>query len=190
VGETGVVVVGASGAGKTTTSLQLAARGHSLLGDEIALIRLPTSEIVPFRRAVNVRPGRYGQALAATLGLADHGNGSPPNPPWAGVHRITDLFPGRSARPVPLRAAFFLAGFADAPSLEPFQLTLDHADVFSWITTPEIAYCSWGVAPARRAFRLMVLKQVLSRIPCWLVKVGPPRDTAELIERTVEELSC
>jgi hypothetical protein len=100
------------------------------------------------------------------------------------------LFPGRSPEPVPLRAVFFLAGFNDSPSVEPFRLTLEHANVFDWITTPEIAYCSWGVAPARRAFRLMVLKQVLSRIPCWLLKVGPPSETAELIESTMEKLSC
>jgi hypothetical protein len=184
VGDAGVVLVGASRAGKTTTSLHLAARGHPLLGDEIALIRLATSEVVPFRRAVNVRPGQHGQQLAAVLGLSEAGDG------WARPHRISELFPDRPARPTPLRAVFFLAGFADHPSLEPFQLTLDQADVFSWITAPEIAYCSWGLVPARRSLRLMVLTQVLSRIPCWLVKVGSPSDTVQLIERTVEELSC
>ena len=118
---------------------------------------------MPFRRAVNLRPGPRGQELAAALGLSDNGDGSPANAEWVGRHRITELFPDRPARPAPLRAVFFLAGFADRPSLEPFQLTLDQADVFGWITTPEIAYCSWGITPARRAFRLMVLKQVLSR---------------------------
>jgi hypothetical protein len=188
IGEAGAVLVGASHSGKTTTSLHLAARGHTLLGDEIALIRLATSEVVPFRRAVNPRPGRYGQELAATLRLSDDGDGSAASPQWARPHRITELFPDRPARPAPVRAIFFLAGFADRASLEPFQLTLDRADVISWITTPEIAYCSWGLVPARRAFRLLVLKQLIARIPCWLVKAGPPRDTAELIERTVEEL--
>lgn len=189
IGDAGVVLVGASHSSKTTTSLHMAARGHTLLGDEVALIRLATSEVVPFRRAVNVRPGPRGQELAAVLGL-DEGTSSDSNPKWVGQHRITELFPGRPARSAPLRAVFFLAGFADSPSLEPFQLTLDRPDVFGWITTPEIAYCSWGIAPARRAFRLIVLKQVLARIPCFLVKVGPPRDTVELIQRTVEELRC
>jgi hypothetical protein len=188
--EAGVVLVGASHAGKTTTALHLAARGHPLLGDEIALIRLATSEIVPFRRAVNVRPGPLGQELAGVLGLSDDGDGASSSAQWARPHRITDLFPDRPARPAPLRAVFFLSGFADRPSLEPFHLTFDQADVFSWITTPEIAYCSWGLAPARRAFRLVVLRQALSRIPCWFLQVGPPRDTVDLIERTMEELSC
>jgi len=189
MGEAGVVLVGASHSSKTTTSLHIAARGHTLLGDEVALIRVATTEVVPFRRAVNLRPGPRGAELAAVLGL-EKGNGETASDEWTGRYRITELFPDRPARSAPLRAVFFLAGFADCPSIERFQLTLDRADVFSWITTPEIAYCSWGIAPARRAFRLLVLKELLSRIPCWLVKVGPPRDTVALIERTVEELAC
>ncbi len=187
VGAAGIILVGASHAGKTTTSLHLAARGHTLLGDEIALIRQATGEVVPFRRAVNIRPGPYGEDLAGELGLsaADVAADADITP-----RRIADLFPRQRPRPVPLRAAFFLAGFADRPSIEPFQLTFDQAEVFDWITTPEIAYCSWGVAPARRAVRLVVLKRTLARIPCWQVKVGPPRDTAALIEHTMEEGSC
>ncbi|HSP99194.1 MAG TPA: hypothetical protein VL049_18385 [Candidatus Dormibacteraeota bacterium] len=189
MGEAGVVLVGASRAGKTTTSLHLAARGHTLLGDEIALIRLATSEIIPFRRAVNIRPGPYGDDLAGELGLsaADVAAASDAD---ITPRRIGELFPRRPARPAPLRAAFFLAGFAEQPSIEPFQLTFDQTEVFDWITTPEIAYCSWGVAPGRRAVRLLALRQTLARIPCWQVKVGPPRDTVALIERTMEERSC
>lgn len=190
VGQAGVVLVGASHAGKTTTALHLAARGHTLLGDEIALIRLASGEIVPFRRAVNIRPGPHGRALAAALGLAGDAEDSSSTPHWAGSYRITELFPDRPAGPTPLRAVFFLSGFADRPSLDRFELALDHDDVIGWITTPEIAYCSWGVAPARRALRLMALRQMLSGIPCWLLKAGSPRDTVELIERTVEELVC
>jgi len=186
MGDTGVVLVGATHAGKTTTALHLAARGHTLLGDEIAVIRLTSGDIVPFRRAVNIRPGEHGQTLAGLLGLRDREDGSS----WATRHRISVLFPGQIARPVPLRMVFFLNGFADRPAIEPFELTLDQADVLGWITTPEIAYCSWGLEPARRAFRLVVLRQTLSRVPCWLLTVGSPRDTVEVIERTVEGLSC
>ncbi|MGH7789273.1 MAG: hypothetical protein ACRERC_20555 [Candidatus Binatia bacterium] len=191
IGEAGAVLVGASRAGKTTTSLHLAARGHALLGDEIALIRIATGEIVPFRRAVNLRPGPYREDLARELGLppADQSESAAAEADSV-PHRITELFPRQPAHPAPLRAVFFLAGFADRASVEPFQLTLGHEDIFAWITTPEIAYCSWGMAPARRALRLLALKQTLSRIPCWLVKVGPPRDTVQVIERTMEELAC
>jgi hypothetical protein len=190
IGEAAAMLVGASRAGKTTMALHLASRGHPLLGDEIALIRLATREVVPFRRSVNVRPGPHADELAGALGLSGGRNGSPWEAPERAIHRITALFPGRPARPTRLRAAFFLAGFADQPAREAFQLTLDREDVIGWITTPEIAYCSWGLAPARRAFRLMVLRQALSQTPSWLLKVGRPGDTAALIERTMEELAC
>lgn len=190
IGGAGVVLVGATHAGKTTTALHLAARGHTLLGDEVAAIRLASREIVPFRRAVNVRPGPHGRVLADALGLTDsRGDGTTPDV-WATRHRIAALFPAQRPQPVPLRIVCFLGGFADAPAIEPFRLSLDREDVLGWITTPEIAYCSWGLDPARRALRLMVLKEALSRVPCWLITVGPPRDTVELIERTVEELAC
>ena len=190
MGDAGVVLVGASRAGKTTTSLHLAARGHTLLGDEIALIRLSTNELVPFRRAVNVRPGPHREELAGLLGLRDQVDESPFDLMWGRRDRISQLFPGQPARPTPLRAVFFLGGFADRPSAEPYRLTLDQEDVFDWITTPEIAYCSWGLSPSRRAFRLLVLRQALARVPCWILRLGPPRETVELIELTMEGLSC
>jgi hypothetical protein len=188
IGEAGAVLVGASRGGKTTTALHLAARGHMLLGDEIALVQLSTRELVPFRRAVNVRPGPLGQELTAMLGVADPVDEASSQSAWGDRHRISKLFPGPDAVRAPLRAVFFLAGFAERASLKPFQVTLEHSDVFSWITTPEIAYCSWGLDPTRRAMRLMVLKNVLSKVPCWLVTAGSPRETVELIERTMEEL--
>jgi serine kinase of HPr protein (carbohydrate metabolism regulator) len=54
IGAAGVVLVGASHSGKTTTSLHLAARGHTLLGDEIALIRLATGAAGPLRPGAGV----------------------------------------------------------------------------------------------------------------------------------------
>jgi hypothetical protein len=29
----------------------------------------------------------------------------------------------------------------------------------------------------------------MARVPCWILRLGSPRDTVELIERTMEELS-
>jgi hypothetical protein len=196
IGDAGLILVGASRSGKTTTALHLAARGHALLGDEIAMIRLTTGEILPFRRTVNVRPGPYGRELAAALGVLDDGHtgqGSPMDGGdggWTGPRRISEAFPGHAVRPAPLRVVFFLNGFASRPSLEPFRLTLDREDVISWVTTPEIAYCSWGLEPAQRAFRLLVLRRTLTRIPCWLLTLGPPCETTALIERTMEESQC
>jgi len=84
--------------------------------EEIALVELTTRELVPFRRAVNVRPGRYGQELTAMLDLPDPVEDASARW-WDGRHRISDLFPGPPAARAPLRAVFFLAGFVIAASL-------------------------------------------------------------------------
>jgi hypothetical protein len=190
VGNAGLVLVGGSHAGKTNTALHVAARGHALLGDEVALIRLATREIVPFRRTMKLRPGPYEPALAAAAKRFGTLEESPLDNRWGGTHRIGELFPDTPARPTNLRAVFFLRGFADHPSLESFQLTLGDRDVFNWLATPEIAYSSWGLGPQRRAMRVLTLKQLLSRVPCWLLDVGAPTETAEIIERTMEGLGC
>ena len=108
---------------------------------------------------------------------------------WVEPHWISELFPGPCPRPVSLRAVFFLGGFADRASLAPFQLTLDDKDVIDWLAQPAIAYCSWGLAAERRA-RLLALRQVLARVPCWMLKLGTPVETTNLIELTMEELRC
>ncbi len=114
------------------------------LGDEIALIRLATGEIVPFRRTVNVRPGPRGRELAAVLGHRPEATISCERRVGRRIESPS-CSPARSARTRrPCGRSSFWPDSPSSPSVEPFQLTLDHANVFDWITTPEIAYCSWG----------------------------------------------
>jgi hypothetical protein len=198
VGNAGLVLTGGTRAGKTTTALHVAARGHALLGDEIALIRIGTGDILPLRRTANLRPGPYGRELAAALGFSRDRNAPEKGPSpgvgldgdWTGPRRISELFPERPARPAPLRAVFFLRGFDSRPSLEPFRLTVDRSDIFDWLTTGEITQLSWGLEPAKRALRLLLLQETLARVPCWLLTVGTPHETTEVIERTMEGLQC
>jgi len=139
---------------------------------------------------MKLRPGPYESALEAAAKRFRDLEQPEVEDRWGGTHRIGELFPGSPARPVSLRAVFFLRGFANRPALEPFQLSLGDADVFDWLATPEIAYTSWGLGPQRRALRMLALRQVLARIPCWLLDLGAPGETVELIERTMEELGC
>jgi hypothetical protein len=190
VGGRGLMIVGSSHAGKTTTAIHLAARGHPLLGDEVALVRLASNEIVPFRRTMKLRPGPHDPALEAAAKRLGDLEQPVVEDQWGGTHRIGELFPSLPARPTSLRAVFFLRRFAERPALEPFQLRLGDADIFDWLATPEIAYTSWGLAPERRALRMLALRQMLARVPCWLLDPGTPGETAEVIERTMEELGC
>jgi hypothetical protein len=186
MGDAGVLLVAPSHGGKTTTSLHLAARGHTLLGDEAAVIRLATNEIIPLRRAVNLRSGPRTPELSAVLGQLGDTEEPPVGSGWTKPLRIAELFPNSHARPASLRAAFFLHGFTEHPSLTPFRLTLHDVELFDCLASNDIAHTSWGLAPERRTLRLVALKQILARLPCWLLQVGAPLETAELIERTME----
>lgn len=187
IGTAGVLLAGPSHGGKTTVSLHLAAPGHALLGDEAAVIRLASEEILPLRRAVNLRAGPRTPEFSAVLSRI--GGGSEDGGGTRSL-QIGTLFPGSTAGPVRLRAIFFLREFSDHPSLTPFRPTLHDADIFDCLAGNEIAHASWGLAPERRALRLLALRQMLSRVPCWLLTVGTPHETAELIERKMEELGC
>lgn len=185
----GLLLAGPSGSGKSTTSLHLAARGLTLLGDEVALIRLATNEIVPFRRTAHLRPGPRTPELSAAVARLAGGHELPVDEEGVTTLRIGELFPGLQTRPASLRAAFFLAGFADHPSLAPFRPTLHDLNAFSVLAGNEIATL-WGLPAERRALRLLAVKHLLDRLPCWRLKVGAPVETAERIERTMEDLCC
>lgn len=185
----GLLIAGFSHSGKTTTSLNLAARGFTLLGDEVALLRLATNEIVPFRRTTNLRPGPRTPELSAAVERFAGGRDLPVDHEGVTALRIGHLFPDSPARPVSLNAAFFLAGFADHPSLVKFRPKLYDLAAFGVLGGNETAALR-GLRPGRRALRLLATKHMLDRVPCWQLKVGAPVDTAELIERTMEELQC
>lgn len=190
IGGAGVVLVAPSHGGKTTTALHLAARGHALLGDEAAVIRLATNELLPFRRAVSPRCGPRTPDLEAVLDQHKGRQIRPVEPGDTVPLQLTALFPQTPAHPARLRAAFFLCGFAARPSLTPCQFTLQDAELCDWLASNDFAYTSWGLAPARRTLRLLALKQILAPLPCWRLHVGAPGETVELIEQTMEGLGC
>jgi hypothetical protein len=104
-----------------------------------------------------------------------------------GPLRINELFSARGNDPVALKAAFFLSGFSNRPSVEPFDLTLRDESAFDYMSANDIASISWGLKPQRRALRLIALKQLMGRVQCWKLCVGAPDETARLIESTMEE---
>jgi hypothetical protein len=177
----GLLLIGPSHAGKTTSALNLAARGHAVLGDEIALIRLASRELLPFPRTMNLRPGPRLSALTAALARTSAAG-------WSGPVRVRELFPRVPQSPPTLGAAFFLSGFAERASLTPFRLSLDDTTIFTQLSENEVTHAAWGLVAERRAVRLLALHTLLARIPCWRLCVGPPAETAELIEHTMGEL--
>jgi hypothetical protein len=189
IGGAGALITGGSHAGKTTLAVQLAARGHQVLGDETAVLRSATNELLPLPRSVNLRPGpRDASVIAALDALGDQAG--PPTDLWSSVIRMGELFPSSRPDPVELRAAFLLDGFTDRASVVPYEVNLDDEFFFMCLAGNETAYSSWGTYVERRAARLLALKRILERCPFWRVEVGPPDETAELIEHTLEGKTC
>jgi hypothetical protein len=186
LGSGGAILTGASHAGKTTTSMHLASRGHRLLGDEMAVIRLGSRELLPLRRSLSLRSGPRSPDLARALQRAQTCDGRFVNGK-VGPLRIDEVFPASGDEPVGLEAAFFLNGFSERPVIEPFDLTLSDERAFDYMSANDVASISWGMTPQRRTLRLLALKQLMGHVRCWKLSVGPPVETAKLIERTMEE---
>ena len=179
VARSGLLLVGPKGAGKTTLSLALAARGHAFLGDEIAGVRLDSFEVVPLRRSLAVRTGPRAQAVSEALARA----GAPVEiyPDVGERLRAQALgqFPGSRGVSLPLKALVFLQGFEPTPSVERLEPGREQIRQL----TP-MGATLWGMAPARRAFDML---SMLSRARCYRMVLGGPEESAACIERMMEE---
>jgi hypothetical protein len=171
----GVMILGPKGAGKTTLSLALAARGHAFLGDETAAVRLPSRELVPFRRAVSLRSGPASRHVTSVLA---QGRQTPECFP-DGTSRtrlpIEQLFPHNIGRPAPLTAVVFLTDIAAAPQLDavvPSRHYLSRLGV--------LRSTMWDAPPALRVVRLAGM---LLATRSFILQPGDPDATAEALER-------
>jgi hypothetical protein len=185
IGGTGVLLMGPSAAGKTTVAFALAARGHSLLSEEIAAIRLGPELLLPIRRTAGIRRGPRARAVSDRL-EGRH---------WEieilrdGTERMLvrtgELFPENRASPAKLGCAFYLRGFADRASVERIFASASPDVLMQRLSGDTMAVS--GVTPARRVMKLFTLRELLSRRPCYFIDVGPPEETAELVERVVQQ---
>src|SRR5205085_5102761 len=99
----GTLIVGRSGQGKSTTTAALAARGHALFGDETIGIRFGTREMLPFRRAMKLRPGIRSARIEALFTQRPFGTRKDAAGVICAWVRPTELFPSvASPEPVPL----------------------------------------------------------------------------------------
>ncbi len=175
----GLLLIGPKGAGKTTLSLALAARGHDFLGDEIAGIRVGPLELVPVRRSLAVRDG----PRAGAVGDALDREAAPYEPFPDGSQRrrayADQLFPGGTVSALPLRRVIFLRGFAPEPSLEVVVPGREHLAML----TP-LGATLWGMPAFSRTRDLL---KIITEVPCALLHPGPPDLTAELLINSLED---
>ena len=170
----GLLIVGRRKAGKSTTALALAARGHAILADSCACYAPATGELVPFRRPVGIREGPKSWAIGEALSTRT----------VRSVERdesvrvdLASLLPDTPSSSVPASAIFFLRGFA--PKTEIERLKNDAAEI------PNLRpiYSSFANAPhTQRVFELI---RLLSSARLYALWPGDPDQTARSIEEVM-----
>jgi hypothetical protein len=172
----GTIFVGRAGAGKSTTSLGLAARGHNFLSDEIAGYLPATGELIPFRRPVGIKRGP--RTTAVIRGLAPGVAAQIASDGFARVN-IETLFPAEPPQPVPLRRIVFLRGFAERPSLE--RITPGRPEIV------ELQPLMGSFLNASHTRRVFELTRLLSSAKVYQLHPGDPDATAIYLE---EAFAC
>ncbi len=173
VSDGGVMFVGPKGAGKSTTSLALAARGFPLLGDETACYVPATGTLEPFLRPVGIKPGPRSRVVHEKLIEA----GLEPGDQIVRVDVGKFLAMSR-AHPVPLRAIVFLDGFAAEPQLREIvggrkELAALQPVVSSLVSAP-------------RTTRVFQMARMLSSAMIFRLRPGDPDQTSSLVASVME----
>ena len=180
----GALLLGHGQAGKSTTALALAARGNTFLGDDLAAIRMATREVLPFPKAMRLRPGPYLASLEARLRGTRHTTAVGDDGLECTFVSMGDLFPESAGHVMPLRFAFLLDGFAAHPRLTPYRPEIVDMKRLRAAVTLSTPY--WGLSPGRDLVRFLAVVNVLSRLDCHLVELGSPEDSAAAIEGLME----
>ena len=176
----GILLVGPKCAGKTTTSLTLASRGHGFLGDEIAAVRVGSRAMLPFRRAASIRAGVRAPRVSERLDDGNFPKETFPDGSARVLARVSDLFPGPVVTNARLSCVFFLSRFGATPECEKFSFGVEHFRLL----TP-LAACMWGVPTG---LRMLEMSRMLSGVSCYHLNPGQPAATAELLESIAEGL--
>jgi len=169
----GVLLLGVSGAGKTSISLALAARGHDFYGDDIVGVRLESRAMVPLRRAAHVRAGPAASEVTRAIDRSDV--------PRDGERRLADisrLFPQAGAGAAALDVTVCLRDFTESTRVTPFS---PGPQDLRWVT-PHAGSLHAG-RPAERVMRVL---SVLSPSPCFFLDSASPESAADALERLTE----
>ena len=173
----GVMILGPKGAGKTTVSLALAARGHSFLGDETAAVRLRSRELVPFRRSLSVRGGPTSTSVRNVLAETGLATETFPDGTVRTRIDIERLFPLNTAAPVSLSAVVFLGPREAQAELREVRPSREHFAQLGVLRST-----MWEAPPAVRVMRLAGM---LRATQCFVLHQSDPDSTADALERGV-----
>jgi hypothetical protein len=173
----GLMITGPKNSGKTTTSMTLASRRHSFLGDEMAAVDTKSGAMFPFRRAASIRAGIRSSRVDAQMSRHTLRSERFPDGGERILANVGELFPDAETAPATLSSIFFLSGFSAKPSVVPFAFGVEHFHMLS-----PLACSMWGVAAAAR---MMDIARLAKRTKCYYLELGEPDPTADLIEQIV-----
>lgn len=169
----GALLVGPRGSGKSTLGLALAARGHVLLGDDVACYLPPSGELLLCRRAVGIRPGPRAAAIDHALARQHR------NPEREGPVRLdaTALLADTPPTSAPLTALVFLNGFELQPALTAIAPSREELAQLQPMVD--------SLANATRAQRVFQLARLLATVKVYRLRAGDPDETAAVLEEAL-----
>ena len=178
VGDQGLMACGPKRSGKTTLALDLLARGHTLLGDEVAALSLADRALLPFHRSIATREG---PSSAAADSLVREAGGAIERFPdgelrtRVAVRRLSDQAP--PAR-TPLTTLLLLRSIVPVTQVRRVSARPELLGAL----TP-LAASLWDRPAGSVGFRLL---GILSAIRVFEVDSGPPDEVAATIEHLME----
>jgi hypothetical protein len=168
----GILLIGPKGAGKSTTTMALAARGHRFLGDECGAYVPSSHSLLPFRRPVGIKPGPRARAIETALPDARRvvrGEGFV----RVALEELLEIDAADEA--VPLDTVVFLRGFREGePRLEQIVPGRDEVAALQPIAGSFI-----NAAGTQRVFQLVAL---LAHAHVFALNPADPDRTAQFLE--------
>jgi len=182
----GGLLVGQGKSGKSTTVLALATRGHDFLGDDLAAVRVATAELLPFPKSAGMREGHYSseieeRAKGPLRAMSAMGLDGVPRK----YVRVGDMLQGAAGAVRPLRSVFILDGFADGARIAPYSPSLRDVQKLRAVVSENVP--GWGNSAGTDLVRFLRVNELLGRLRCYLLVLGPLDDSAKLIEQAMRD---
>ncbi len=178
VGDHGLMACGPKRSGKTTLALSLLARGHMLLGDEVAALSLADRALLPFQRSIATREGPGSPAADSLVRGAGGATERFPDGELrtrVAVRRLSDQAPPPRT---PLTTVLLLRSIVPVTQLRRVSARPELLGAL----TP-LAASLWDRPAGSVGFRLL---GILSAIRVFEVDSGPPDEVASMIEHLME----
>jgi hypothetical protein len=175
VGKRAVILVGDSGAGKTTLALSLLSLGAGFYSDEFAFVHRRQRLVWGYPRTLVVRRetlGLIAEARLQRLCAPSQARLTAGGPVWDFVDAGELFGPAVLAEPAPLGAIVLLTRPAapQAPALEPLPATLAALDISPRLNRDETGFA-----------RLTDLAELLAGVPAYRLTLGLPAPSAALL---------